>query len=106
MRNVRIAFYQNRVQVDGTATVTYADVPFSTTGALHVTDGLRVEYDPQQVKVVGIPVPALIKGLLATRINPLVDLSGLRFTPHIAHVTVVPGALLIDGTAELHPAPR
>jgi hypothetical protein len=105
VRNVRIAFYPGRVQVTGTATVAAADVPFSTTGPLRITDGLRVEYDPQHVKVVGIPIPSLIKGLLASRINPLVDLSGLRFTPRIYRVTVVAGALQIDGSAELHLPP-
>lgn len=100
-RNVRVELLQDQVRVSALAAVLQVEVPITTTGRIRIGDGLRVNYDPTNLTVGGVGVPASVLGMLATRVNPLVDLSGLRFTPLIERVTIDPGGLLVEGTAHL-----
>jgi hypothetical protein len=99
INNVRVLFQRNLVKV----TAMISRVPVTTSGRVRIDDGLRVQYVPEKLEALGVGIPRIAQSLLADQVNPLVDLSGLRFVPHITQVTVNPGELLISGTAELRP---
>jgi len=99
LKNIRIEFQRGTARVSGSFSVLNVDIPLETTGSLQVVDGIRLHYKIDKLRVVGISVPPALPGLLTSLINPLVDLSGLRFTPNITRVTLEPGAVTVSGTA-------
>lgn len=101
IRDARVELLNNRVRATAEYVAPGLTVPVSTSGRLRVDRGIQVVYVPEQLEVGNIPVPAATQGLLASRVNPLVDLSGLRFHPRIERLEVREGELLISGTARL-----
>ncbi len=102
LKNVRVEFQRGLVKITTSVPVMNAiDVPVATTGRLVLVDGVRANYELQTVRVNGLGVPATLRGLLTSLVNPLVDLSGLRFTPRATRVTIEPGAIILRGRALL-----
>ncbi|MHB0936270.1 MAG: LmeA family phospholipid-binding protein [Armatimonadota bacterium] len=101
IKNIRVQFQQGTTRVTGSISVMMVDIPFETTGGLKVAENMRLEYDEKKMRVVGVGLPDALPSLVTHLVNPLVDLSGLRFTPKITRVTVEPGAVVISGTAVL-----
>jgi hypothetical protein len=99
--NFRITLRRDMVAVAASYTVYGVKIPVETTGMLHISDGIRVMYEPKTLKVGGIGVPNLVQGMLASAVNPLVDLSALRCVPHIDRVRSDTGALIVEGMARL-----
>lgn len=99
VKNIRVEFQADLVKVTGVYVGPLAvDIPLSTTGRLRAT-GMHVNFEP--VTLVGMGLPDFVKGLVAERVNPLVDLSGLRFDPRIDSIVVAPGSITIGGSARL-----
>lgn len=101
LNQVRVELRQRLVRALATVPVVAVEVPVTTTGRLRIDDGIRIDYAPETLEVGHIGIPRTVQGLLATRINPLIDLSGLRFTPTITEVTVDRGEIIVSGTAAL-----
>jgi len=99
LKNIRIEFKQGAARVTGSVSILNVDIPLETTGSLQVADGIRLHYKIDKLRVGGVGVPPALPGLLTGLVNPLVDLSGLRFTPNITRVTLEPGAVTVSGTA-------
>ena len=66
-----------------------------------MVDGIRLQYKVDKLRVLGVGVPPALPSLLTSLVNPLVDLSGLRFTPRITRVAIETGAVSFSGTATL-----
>ena len=101
LKNLRVQFQQGATRISGSIAVMMVDIPFETTGTLKVAENMRLEYDEKTLRVIGVGLPAALPSLVTHLVNPLADLSGLRFTPKITKVTVEPGAVVLSGTAEL-----
>ncbi len=100
IQNVNVQLEINLVRVTATATIAGIDLPITTTGYLR-NDGMRLSYEVETCKVIGVGAPANIATLLQTRVNPILDLSGLRFKPRIDSWLVDAGGVNIKGKAFL-----
>jgi hypothetical protein len=101
IQNINIQFERNLVRVTATVPVYGIDLPITTTGYLRNEEGVRLAYEVQTLKVVGVGAPANVASLLQARINPVIDLSGLRFKPRIESWFVDAGGISIKGKAFL-----
>jgi len=101
LKNIRVEFQRGAVRVSGSFSVLEVAVPIETTGQLQVVDGIRLHYKVVKLRVLGVGVPPALPSLLTSLVHPLVDLSGLRFTPRITRVVLEPGAVTVSGTATL-----
>ncbi|HEX2950510.1 MAG TPA: DUF2993 domain-containing protein [Armatimonadota bacterium] len=100
--NEHVELLDKRAKVTATVNATgLVNVPVSTTGRIVAEDGLRLIYVPETLVLGNVAIPRIVQVLIAGRINPLADLSGLRFQPRITNIGIRPGELLINGTANL-----
>jgi hypothetical protein len=101
LHDIHLTFQQGHIQMAAAVPVMSVDIGVTATGVVRVSDGLRLLFDPKTIRFAGIGIPPVGKELMAERINPVIDLSGLRFTPQIEKVTIEAGGLLISGRAIL-----
>ena len=105
MKDMRVTFEHGVVKVSATAGVGRIDVPIATSGFLRIVDGLRFHYISEKHQVLGVslglPGTAQVMNALLDKVNPMVDLSGLRFTPNVTHLSIEPGAITFTGQATL-----
>ncbi len=101
IQNIQVAFEQNLVKVTAVFPVYGVDIPIAATGAVRVDEGIRLNAELKTFSILTVGVPKNISSLLMARINPLVDLSGLRFKPRLDKVTIEPGGLVFSGKATL-----
>jgi len=71
------------------------------TGRLEIASQSKLNFMPDQMSVAGLPMPDALVGLFAERVNPVLDLSTFRFPIALSGVTILPGAVRIEGTADL-----
>ena len=101
VKNLRVTLERGVVRVDAHAAVAQLTIPIMTSGWVRVDDGQRFHYTAEKLRIMGVGVPVGIQQLLTAMVNPLVDLSGLRFTPHVQRVIPEAGTLVFAGTATL-----
>jgi hypothetical protein len=101
IQNINVQFERNLVRVTATVPVYGIDLPITTTGYLRNDEGIRLAYEIQTLNVIGVGAPANLASLLKSRINPIVDLSGLRFKSRIESWIVDGGGITIKGKAFL-----
>ena len=97
----KVTFLPNAVQVAAIVTVSGQDVPVTTSGTLQIVEETRVNYLPQTITAAEVVLPPDLLQQISTRINPLADLSGLRFHPQVRQLTLAPGILTLSGTANV-----
>lgn len=102
---VRVTLQRHTVIVSADVSLEAVTVPVTTSGQLQVGDGLHLNYLPQTLTVGNVGIPRTVQSILAGRVNPIIDLSGLRFSPRVTSITVNRGELLLAGTAELRGLP-
>jgi hypothetical protein len=102
IRDLRVNFLADQVQISGNAAVAGQEVPLTTTGTLQA-QGARVLYQPQRITVEQIALGEQLRGVVAQVINPLIDLSRLRFAPQIESITLRPGTITVSGTGDVTP---
>ncbi|MEI6520575.1 MAG: LmeA family phospholipid-binding protein [bacterium] len=101
IQNINVQFERNLVRVTATVPIYGIDFPITTTGYLRNDEGVRLAYEIQTLNVIGVGAPANIATLLKSRLNPMVDLSGLRFKTRIENWVVDAGGITIKGKAFL-----
>ena len=70
-------------------------------GRLVIDDMGRLAFEPDRLRVVGIEVPAVAAKVLASQINPLVDLNTLRLPVYLRGVEMGGGEARVTGRAIL-----
>ncbi|MHB9134371.1 MAG: LmeA family phospholipid-binding protein [Armatimonadota bacterium] len=100
VREVRITLQQDLVRVVGTVDTLGIGVPVTTTGRL-VAEGNHINYQPVTVTIAGVGLSGRLRDMLANAVNPLVDLSSLRFTPRVEWLGLAQGQLSFSGTASV-----
>ena len=75
--------------------------PVSLTGKLRLRPGNKVDMDTDTMSVAGLNVPGRVIDFIMNRVNPVLDLSLGNFPAVITKVTIQPGAIKVEGTADL-----
>ena len=109
VRGLRIRLTPQGAQVRGSADIPGVRLPITPEsvmdGKLQVDELGRLTFDPYRIRVAGVEVPSVAAKLLATQINPLVDLTGLRLPVHLYSVEPGLAEVRLTGRALL-PAGR
>lgn len=100
VRDIQVSFTPSGVNATANYYAGAVVTPVTTFGTLEPVAG-RVNYLPQRLTVAGGALPTDILQQIATQVNPVIDFTGLRFTPNIQRTTITQGAVIIDGTASL-----
>lgn len=102
IRNTRVSLGAgNSVTIAAERVVLGAGVPFHMTGPLRIAGPQRIELDPTNLNVIGIPIGGLPLRFLRSRFESAIDLSKLPFPVHLTGVRTEPGTLLLSGTADV-----
>ena len=105
LRNLRVRFTPLGAQVHGSADIPGVRLPFTPEltmdGRLVIDDMGRLAFEPDRLRVVGIEVPAVAAKVLASQINPLVDLNTLRLPVYLRGVEMGGGEARVTGRAIL-----
>jgi len=67
---------------------------FRMTGKLSVPDGYKINFVPTAAKVNGIPIPVSGVKLLLSKLNPILDLTGVIMQPRVNSLTIEDGKLI------------
>ncbi len=103
IRDLRIRLIPGAAQIRGSADIPGVHLPivpeFTLDGRLEVDDLGRLQFQPDRVHIVGIQVPALAGKFLATQINPLLDLGGMRTPVRLTSAETANGEVRLRGRA-------
>lgn len=105
VRNPRVRLLAGGIRAQAGVLVGGTEVPVEAEGQLVSPDGVRVNVVLDRLVVSGVGVPPTVANIVAGAVNPLVDLSGLRFTPRITAIEAQAGAVHITGTADVRNIP-
>lgn len=101
VRDIRVMFQPNQVAVTAVANLLNQSITVSSVGQLQVLGDTSIGFVPQAISAGGVLVAADVQQAIAAGINPVIALSGLRFTPVIQRLRLGNGTLTVEGTAVL-----
>lgn len=99
--DLRVRLRQNRMLVHVRPTVLRISFGVDLEGDLRIVDSDKVHFKVDRLALAGLKMPGLIAGYVEERINPVQDLSVAGFDAKIKRVRIIPGTLLMEGTADL-----
>jgi len=105
VRGLRLSITPERAQLRGSADIPGVRLPitpeFTLDGRLKIDDQGRLSFDAEGIRVVGIEVAPVAAKLLATQINPLVDLNNARLPVYLQTMELGSGEVRIAGRARV-----
>lgn len=103
VKDLRVRLTPSGAQLRGSADIPGVRLPitpeFTLDGALAVDDMGRLQFKPDRIRVVGVEVPKMAAQLLASQINPLVDLTDLRLPVYLRSAEPGNGEVRLTGRA-------
>ncbi|MHB0913528.1 MAG: LmeA family phospholipid-binding protein [Armatimonadota bacterium] len=99
----KVKLSPGRIQLSLVTVVLGMSVPVTVEGKPEVA-GSGVNFVAESGSVAHLPVPAYVINKVLDRINPVIDLSVLRFPVKIETIDLKSGAVELGGTAEFNPA--
>jgi hypothetical protein len=101
IQNLKVAFRGNTVFVSGAPQVNGIRLPSQVEGKPVLRGHRHVDFQAKRASVFGISLPESALNELEKKINPVVDLSGLKLPVRITKVAVKNSRLVIDARGEL-----
>ena len=99
VRDVRVAFRDSQLHVKATPELLGFGLPSEVSGKPVLNGEDAIDFRASRVSVLGIRVPRLAVDELERKINPVVDLSGLKLPVRITDLRVQGSRLVADGSA-------
>jgi hypothetical protein len=99
VKDVRVAFRGGQIVVGGTPSLLGFDLPSEVAGKPALRGDDAVDFRASRVSVLGLRLPRFAVDELENRINPVVDLSGLKLPVRISGLRVRGKSLVADGAA-------
>ncbi|MFN3648276.1 MAG: DUF2993 domain-containing protein [Armatimonadota bacterium] len=100
VKDVRVAFRDGELQVSGTPEIMGFGVKSEVAGRPVLSGRDAVNFEASKVSVLGLRLPGFAVDELEKRINPVVDLSGLKLPVRITELDVRGDRLHADGTLD------
>ncbi len=101
--NLAVKLDSEKINVLFTPTVVGVGVPLSVTGTLSISGGDKVNFQADQAAIGRLPVSAYVVNKGLERINPVIDLSTMKFPVILEKIALRKGAADITGTAKFTP---
>ena len=76
------------------------DVLIAIAGTLSIAGGDKVNFDADKASVAHLPVPSLVANKVLDRVNPVLDMSAMKFPVSLSSITIRKGAVSIKGSAK------
>lgn len=76
------------------------DVLISVAGTLSITEGSKVNFEADKASVAHLPFPSLVANKILDRVNPVLDMSIMRFPVTLSGITIKNGSVSIKGSAQ------
>lgn len=89
-----------KVLVEFVPNVAGLDVLVSVAGKLVIVDGDKVNFEADRAAVAHVPMPAYLVNKALQRVNPVLDMSMMRFPVTLQDITVSKGTVVIKGNAQ------
>jgi hypothetical protein len=101
IQNLKISFRGSSVFISGAPQVNGIRLPSQVEGKPVLRGHRHVDFEAKRASVFGISLPESAVNSLEKKINPVVDLSGLKLPVRITKVAVKGSRLVIDARGEL-----
>lgn len=76
------------------------DILISVAGTLSVVEGDKVNFEADKAAVAHLPIPALVANKVLDRVNPVLDMSEMKFPVTLSSITINKGTVSIKGSAK------
>lgn len=98
---VKLKLVNNQVQVNGTREVMGIDMPLSITGKPQIAPGNKIDFVADTASAAYVPVPAALANKILQKLNPILDMSVMKFPVVLQEIDVKDGCVNISGRAEM-----
>ncbi|HET6455727.1 MAG TPA: DUF2993 domain-containing protein [Armatimonadota bacterium] len=79
------------------------DVLIAIAGTLSVAQGGKVNFEADKASVAHLPIPALVANKVLDRVNPVLDMSAMKFPVMLSGISINKGSVSVKGTMEFNP---
>jgi len=103
--DLRVRLEPNKVAVEFVPKVVGLNVPVLVTGRPVIAGGDKVNFVADSASVAHLPIPAYIVNKALNKVNPILDMSLMRFPVCLGGVEVKENAVVVKGRAQFKPEP-
>lgn len=97
---VKIRLYDGKAVVDAAPGLLGIRVPVSVTGSPVIREGNKADFVADEASLSIIPLPASIINKLFKEVNPVLDMSQMKFPIIIEDITIEKDLIIVKGRAE------
>ena len=101
--NLTVRIEPDKINVAFTPTVAGVGVPLNVTGTLSITGGDKVNFEADEASVGRLPVSAYVVNKGLSMVNPVIDLSTMKFPVTIERIALKKGKAEVSGSAKFSP---
>lgn len=98
-KDLRVSFGKGTVTVTVYPSFLGIDTEFRITGRPEIVQGSKVRFIADRAMLAKIPVPSFLVNKVLDHVNPVLDLSEMKFPVVLSGMTVKEGAIVIKGRA-------
>ena len=102
--NLTVTLEPGKILVKFVPTVAGVGVPISVSGTLAVAGEDKVNFAADSASLGRMPVPAYVVNKVLNRMNPVLDMSQMRFPVILREIVLLKGAAEVKGSARFKPA--
>jgi len=96
-----VQLQQDRILVRVVPSIGGVDVLIQVAGGLSVTNGDKVNFTADKSSVAHLPVPALVVNKLLDRVNPVLDMSTMKYPVTLSGISIKKGSVSVKGAMDL-----
>jgi len=103
--DLHVKLDSGKVAVEFVPNVAGVNVLVSVTGRPVIAGGDKVNFVADSASVARLPVPAYVVNKVLGRVNPILDMSLMRFPVSLGDIEVKKNAVIVKGRAQFKPGP-
>lgn len=92
-----------KVQVKFVPNIGGLDVLIAIAGTLSLAGGDKVNFEADKAAVAHLPIPSLVANKALDRVNPVLDMSAMKFPVILSGITINKGSVSIRGAMQFKP---
>ena len=102
--NLSVGFEPSKVLVNFVPNVAGVNIAVSVSGAPEIVGGNKINFVADSGSVAHLPVPDYLVNKALDRMNPILDMSVLKFPVSLKKITIMKNAVFVEGSAEFKPS--
>lgn len=101
--NLSVEFEPGKVLVKFVPNVAGVNIAVTVSGKPEIVGGNKVNFVADSGSVARVPMPAYLVNKILDRMNPILDMSVLKFPVSLSKITINAKSVLVEGSAEFKP---